>query len=145
MRHSNFKTYQCCLLLLELAYTAWRLILSSRLLLNLSVSREDDIDVWTCVCMVCCEALEHWQQMWQRIFLSDLNWDRFGVCVCYMIRGHTARQHTSTGHIYISQPEQEKVRLLTHATNFLGQCSPGAQHDRLAFRACKSTFSVTQE
>lgn len=108
MRHSNFITYQCCLLLLELAYTAWRLIRSSRLLLNLSLSRQDDIDVWTCTCMLCCEALEHWQQMWQRIFLSDLNWERFGVCVCYTIRGHTARQHRPTGYIYISQSEQEK-------------------------------------
>lgn len=145
MRGSNFITYQCCLLLLQLAYIAGTPILSSRLLLNFSLSRQDDIDIWTHVCMLCCEALEHWQQMWQRIFLLDLNSDRFEVCDCYMIRGHTARQHTLTGHIYVSQLEQEKVRLLTHATSFLGQHAPGTQHDCLAFRACESTFRVTQE
>lgn len=76
-------------------------------------------------------------------FRSELG-QVWSMCLLYD-RGHTARQHTPTGHIYISQPEQEKVRLLTHATNFLGQHSPRAQHDHLAFRACKSTFSVTQE
>lgn len=99
MTDSNFITYQCCLLLLQLAYTAWTPSLSSRLLLNLSLSRQDHIDVWTRVCMLCCEAMEHWQHMWKRIFLLDLNCDRFGVCDCYMTRSHTARQHAPTGHI----------------------------------------------
>lgn len=48
-------------------------------------------------------------------FLLNLNWDRFGACDCYTTRGHTAQQHTPTGHIYLSQPEQGKVRLLTGA------------------------------
>lgn len=78
-------------------------------------------------------------------FSLALNCDGFGVCDCYMIRGHTAQQHAPTGCIYISQLEQAKLRLLTHATSFLGHRSPGAQHDCLAFRPCKSTFRVTQQ
>lgn len=35
---------------------------------------------------LCREVLEHWQWMWQRILLLELNCNRSGVCDCYTIR-----------------------------------------------------------
>lgn len=84
MKDSKFITYQCCPWLEYISGTPTR---RSRLLLSFSLSRQEDTDLWTCAC---CEALHLWQQMWHKIFLLDLNMDRFGVCDCCMTRGHTA-------------------------------------------------------
>lgn len=127
----------------QVAHTAWTPILSSRLLLNFSLSRQDHTNVWTCVCMLCCEALtinvtrdfpftSELGQIWSSWLLTDQG-------------PYCPAVHIPTGHIYRSQLEREQVRLLTHATRFLGQCSPGAQQQLSGIQSTQSTFTVTEE
>lgn len=77
----------------------------------------------------CCEALECWQQMGQKILLLDLNCNRCGVRACFMTGSHTVWHRSLLA--------QGEVELLT--------CSPSLQGRALPSTSGPSGWQSRQE